>query len=82
MYIDSIKKLDISKDELKSILDNIYAIDNIINNTHINVTLFEKLSNMIFSKANKAEKSIREQQLLEDLAFNDLFLKSAEFKTL
>lgn len=82
VYIDSLKGLDVSTENMKGILDNIYAIDRIINNTHVPTTLYSALSNLLFSNAKKAEKSIREQQLLEDLAFNDFFLRSAEFKTL
>lgn len=81
-YIDVIKKLDLPKDELKTIVDQIYAVDRIINQTYIPVSIYNKISNLVFSNAKKADQSIREQQLLEDLAFNDLFLLSAEFKTL
>lgn len=82
MYIDAIKKSNVSKDELKAIIDNIYYIDGIISNTYIKVDVFNKFTNLVFSKSKKADRHIREQQLLEDLAHNDLFLKAAELSTL
>lgn len=81
-YIDTIKKADLPVEELKLILSNVYFIDEIISNTNIPVNAFNKVSNLLFSKAKKADAHIREQQLMEELAFNDIFLKSAEFNTI
>lgn len=81
-YIDLIKDTNMSKDKLKVILDDIYAIDSMIDGVSEYRDIFNKLSTAIFSKANAAKKSMDEQKLLEQLAFNDLFLKAAELKTL
>ncbi len=81
-YIDVIKKLDIPKSELKDLIDQIYAIDRIMSQTYMPVSIYNKIANALFSKAKKADESIREQQLLEDLAFNDLFLEAAQFRVL
>lgn len=81
-YIDVIKKAGIPNDELKIIIDNIYFVDGIIAETYIPVSAFNKIANLIFGKAKKADEKIREQQLLEGLVYNDLFLKSIEFNTM
>lgn len=81
-YIDTIKSHDIPKQDLKLMLESIYAIDNIIDSVSSEKTLANKLANLLFAKAKQVDESVRLQYLLEDLAFNDLFLRSAEFKTL
>lgn len=81
-YIDLIKDTNIPKDELKSILDNIYAMDDIINKTVEYKSVFNIISNALFKENRDAKKAVDEQKLMEQLAFNDLFLKSAELRTL
>ena len=61
-------------------LENIYAIDEAIKSTSVVRTLPAIISNFIFSGARQAVSSIKEQQLLEVLASNDLFVKSAELR--
>lgn len=82
VYIDNIKSSNLTKEEMKAALDTIYFIDNIITSASPYNTLYSKVANVLFSNARNTSNDIREQQLLEDLAFNDLFLRSAEFKTL
>jgi len=79
-YIDVIRKAGLSNDELRVVIENIYIVDGIIANTYIATNIYNKLANMLFSKARKADDHIREQQLLEELAFNDLFISAAAIK--
>lgn len=81
-YAEVLKYKEISKDELKYTIDNIKFMDKIINETYINKGLFRSIANVIFSSNRKAVNSIEEQKVLEDLVHNDLFLKSAELKTI
>lgn len=81
-YIDLIKDTDIPKDELKAILDSIYAMDDIINKTVEYKSIFNVISNALFKENRDAKKAIDEQKLMEQLAHNDLFLKSAELRSI
>jgi hypothetical protein len=81
-YIEMIKNANLSKDEYKIAIENIYSIDKIIENTYQYRFLLNKLANVLINANKKAEDSIKEQQLLEELAHNDLFLKSAELKVI
>lgn len=81
-YIELIKNANLPKDEYKIAVDNIYSIDKIIENTYQHQFLLTRIANMILGVNRAADNSIKEQQLLEDLAHNDLFLKSAELKAI
>lgn len=81
-YVEMLKRMDLDKKIAANIIEDIYALDEIINNTYQYSTLFNKLSNLLFSTNRNAINSIKEQQLLEDLVHNDLFIKSAQLKTI
>lgn len=80
--IEMIKTLDLDKTELKELLDSIYYLDKIINETHRYNSVTQMLSNFLFKGHRVAKSSIEEQQLLEELSFSDLFLKSAQLKSI
>ena len=80
--VDLLKTSVLSKAETKTILENIYAMDAIIKNTNLAPSLFKTVSDFVFTKDRNAAAAIAEQKLLEALTFNDLFVKSAELKTL
>ena len=83
-YVGMLKKLDLTDDaikrQVKDILDTIVIIDNTINDTQQYKTIFNILGNLFFSANRNAQNAIKEQQLLESLAFNDLFIKSAQLQ--
>lgn len=81
-YIEIIKNSRLNKDEYKIAIENIYTIDKIIDQTQSHSFIFNKIANLILNVNRAADNSIKEQQLLEDLAHNDLFLKSAELKAI
>jgi hypothetical protein len=83
-YVGMLKKLDLTdgdiKRQVKDALDSILIIDNIINDTQQYKTIFNILGNLFFTANRNAQNAIKEQQLLESLAFNDLFIKSAQLQ--
>lgn len=77
-----LKDLNLPKEHIRDMVANIYIMDNIIKETYKYSSAYNRLSNFLFSVNRKAKNSIQEQQLLEQLAHNDLFLKSAELAVL
>ena len=77
-----LKNRELDKEDLQSILKTVYTVDTIINNTLEYRGMFDKISNVLFTNDRKTRTSVKEQQLLEELAVNDLFLMSAKFKSL
>lgn len=81
-YVEMLKETDLPNEEISTILSNIYAMDEIVKDTGKYKLIFNRISDILFKSNREASASIKEQQLLEDLAFNDLFLMSSELKTL
>lgn len=81
-YIEMISQLQLSKAELKDVIDNVEVMDKIIKDTVVYRTLWDKIANVVFSKNRHAKADIELQQLIEDLTHNDLFLASAKLQTL
>lgn len=80
--IEMIKRLNLPKEELRSLIDNIHFMDEIINKTFIHRTIYNRLANFLFSWNRAVKKDIELQYLIEDLTHNDLFLASAELEVL
>lgn len=81
-FIEQIKTTDMDKKSLAKHITNIHEIDRVINSVFEEKLPLEKIANFIFPHNRKAEDSLDAQYLLEDLAHNNLFLKSAEMKVL
>jgi len=81
-YISFIKDAGLPDNEIKDALQAIYAIDAVMNDTRKYISIINKISNFIFPSNRKARNAIEEQQLLESMANNELFLKAAELKTI
>jgi hypothetical protein len=79
-YIDLIEKIKLPKDEMVSVVADIHHIDAIIKDTRIYTGPVSLVANFLSSANRSAKESILMQQLLEELAHNDLFLKGAELK--
>ncbi len=83
-YVGMIKNMNLADDEtkiqVKEILDNIHTIDGIMEDVEQYKSIFNILGNLFFKSNRDALSSIKEQQLLESLAFNDLFVKSAQLQ--
>lgn len=81
-YIEFLKNLDVPNENIKNVLSDIYLMDRAVEETRKYNILLERIANFIFTSAREANNSIVEQQMLEELTFSDLFVKSAELKTL
>lgn len=69
------------REALQELLERIYQIDDMVKGVRNFTGLETKLSNLIFSEARAAKNSILQQQQLEQLANNDLFMYAAQFKS-
>lgn len=78
--IEQTSKIELDKTQLKAIIDNIHEIDEIIKGTKDFNSLFNSISNFFYSSNRSAKENIEFQKLLETVAANNLFLKSAELK--
>jgi hypothetical protein len=78
--IQSLKGSKLDTKQTKIIVDNIYVIDSIIKSTNEFNTLLDGFLNIISSSDRNSGRSIREEQLLEELASNSLFIKAAELR--
>jgi hypothetical protein len=79
-YVEMLKSLKLPKDKLQLILTDIERMDRAIQETHKFDTVLRTMANFIFKSARDADASITEQKLLEELAFNDFFVKAAQIK--
>lgn len=70
-----------NRETLQELLERIYQIDDMIKGVRNFTGIETKLSNLIFSEARAAKNSILQQQQLEQLANNDLFMYAAQFKS-
>lgn len=80
--VEQLKDSDLDPKLVKTILENVYAVDAAIETTYQYRNLGTKINNLIFKNSRASFNSIDSQQLMEALSANDLFVKSAEFKTL
>ena len=78
--VDQLKNTKLPKNVVADLVEMVYAIDVSIKETADVKTLPSYIANFVFSGARKTSDSIDEQQVMEALASNDLFLKSAELR--
>ena len=76
--IERIKNREIETDEVKDLLDQVDTIDAIIKETYDTRIIWNRLSTVVFSVSRQAKSSINQQQLLEELASNELFVQAAK----
>lgn len=79
--VSQLKSPSLDKQHAKALLDTIYAIDDSIKLTSDVKTLPQVVANIAFANARRADQSITDQQLMEQLSANDLFVQAAEFRT-
>jgi hypothetical protein len=80
--IEYLKNSQLTDDQIKLAIADIRRIDEIQKHVRDYESLARKISDLIYPANRNSKIDIRQQQLIEDLAHNDLFLKSAEFKVL
>ena len=77
-----LKDSKIPNEQIKGLLEDLYAIDLIVKETNEGQTLFNILGDVLFSDNRAGASSMKEQQLLEGLASNDIFVKAAHLRTM
>jgi hypothetical protein len=80
--VELINQLDLPPDELKKLIGDLQAMDDIIKKTERVKGIYDKIKDFLFAKHRNAANEMAIQELLEELVHNDLFVKSAEFKLL
>lgn len=78
--VTQLKNTGLPKETVKDLIEMIYDVDVTIKETSEVKTLPNYISNFLFTGARKTASSIDEQQVMEALGANDLFLKSAELR--
>lgn len=81
-YIELLKNPELPPELAKGGIEQIKAIDELMKNVVAYEPLLRKLSDRLMSINKNTKLDIQQQQLMEELAHNDLFLKSAQLKTL
>jgi hypothetical protein len=79
--VELLKNTDLDKDLVKQTLSDIYVLDGIVKDTRDVWSLGSALFNKI-GVNRKINKSIQYEQLLEELAHNNLFVKAAQLQTI
>jgi hypothetical protein len=80
--IDVLKDPALPKPIVMSTIENIKGIDALIKDVKLHETTINKISNLLIKANRNSKQAIMQQRIIEELAHNDLFLKSAELKTL
>lgn len=80
--VEGLKDKNIPKETSLRITKNIEELDGILLNMSLPEGIFKKLVNLTISFHTKAKASVNEQQLMEELISNDLFIKAAQLKNI
>lgn len=81
-FVEQIKNMPMAREDFQALVDSIHRVDAIIEDTNVPYNLLNKVMNIIWPPSGKSRDSIVEQQLMEELISNDLFIRSAELKHL
>ena len=76
--IELLKTSELPSEQIKAILEDIYLIDKFMDETYRIYPLIGRIGDLLIPSFKKAKSSITEQQILEELSFNDFFVKSKE----
>ena len=76
------QELNISKSDLKALVDSIHQLDDIIKGTQVFTPLYTSIVNFFSSTNKSAKENIALQKVMETLTNNELFVKSAQLRTL
>lgn len=80
--IDSLKQSKLPKDVVKRIVEDIKVIEGIESNVKDRWSIGAAIYGYIFPSAKRARKQISDQQLLENLANNSLYVSAAELSVI
>jgi hypothetical protein len=79
-FIAMLKEGDFDKTEQQKLIDSINYADKMIESTYVYESIYRKIANFLLPSNRAAKDSIKEQQFLEEMLHNDLFLKSAQLR--
>lgn len=80
-YVNLLKDSSIPKADAMLVLEDIYAFDEIIKKLKPFTSIFARIGNLLFTANRTVKNDMEIQRILEELANNDLYLKSVELKT-
>lgn len=80
-YVDRLKESSLNTTEIKETIETIEFVDRVMEKTVSSDSVFRSIGNIIFRSSARAKKSIEEQQIMEKLVSNDLYIHSAKLKT-
>jgi hypothetical protein len=78
--VEYLKNIKLPKEDVEGILASIEFADSNIKDTYEYRTMIEIVANFVFSNSQNARDTKLEQRLIEDLAHNDFFVKSAQLR--
>jgi hypothetical protein len=76
--VQALKDMKLTDEHKKRILAGIYEIDDLIDQAYTYRSLYNIIAAIVFPSERETHKRSAEQQLLEELAYNNLFVKSSE----
>lgn len=79
--VEALKNNKLPDEQVKIFVGNIKAMDKLIEGTNTTKNAFNQLSWVLFPANRRADASVKEQRMLEDLIANDFFVKAAELQT-
>ncbi len=80
--VESLKDKSMPKDQVERIQKSIDEIDGVMSDTTYSESIYRKITNLILPSHSRTKASINEQQLMEELISNDLFIKAAQLKNI
>ena len=80
--VEELKDQSLNKESVTLITDTISEIDKVLLNMILPENVYKKITDIVLPHHYKAKGSINEQQLMEDLISNDIFIKSIQLKNL
>lgn len=80
--VENLKDRNLSKDDQKRLTDDIAVMDNFLATTNERRQLFGVITDFLSPWNNDSRRFVKLQKDLEGIALNDLFVKSAQLKTL
>ena len=79
-YIDAIRTSEMSDSEIKGVLESIAFVDEAIAATASSESVWRSIGNVIFRSSAAAARSIEDQQIMERLVNNNLYVHAARMK--
>jgi len=78
--VEHLKNFRLPKEEAEDVLAAIEFADSSIKDTYQYRTMIEVVANFVFSNSQNTRDAKSEQRLIEDLAHNDFFIRSAQLR--